>query len=201
MFFSGDIENANGQGYFLVDPTLSVGDQGKQFTLDCLQCQSVISKCLGPFDEWEGRLYVAKATGYNLIHFTPIQALGTSNSAYSIKDQLKLNPAYNRDGQNYDFFHVEGLIKKMNKEWEVLSLTDLVYNHSADNSPWLEEHPECGYNMQNSPHLKPAYFLDRVLAHFSLEVAEGKWKSQGIPPVIDEEAIIQVIHSCFFCLL
>lgn len=179
----------------MVDPTLSVGEQGKQYTLDCLQCQSVISKCLGPFDEWEGRLYVAKATGYNLIHFTPIQALGRSNSAYSIKDQLKLNPVYIKEGQNYDFSNVEGLIKKMNKEWEVLSLTDLVYNHTANNSEWLQEHPECGYNMKNSPHLKPAYLLDRILHHFSLEVAEGKWASRGIPPTIDKEADVQVFQT------
>ncbi|XP_060552915.1 glycogen debranching enzyme-like isoform X1 [Ruditapes philippinarum] len=192
---SGDIENADGQGYFLVDPTLSVGEQGKQYTLDCLQCQSVISKCLGHFDDWEGRLYVSKATGYNLIHFTPIQALGKSNSAYSIKDQLKLNPVYIKEGQNYDFNNVEGLIKKMNREWEVLSLTDLVYNHTANNSEWLQEHPECGYNMENSPHLKPAYLLDRILHHFSLEVAEGKWASQGIPPTISKEADIQKIRE------
>ncbi|KAL4235669.1 hypothetical protein ACF0H5_004064 [Mactra antiquata] len=192
---SGNIDNANGLGFFLVDPRLSFGANNEQLTLDCIQCQTVISKSLGPFDEWEGRLYVSKATGYNLVHFTPIQALGTSNSAYSIKDQLKLNPAYLRDGQNFDFNDVEGLISKMNKEWGVLSLTDLVYNHTADNSEWLKDHPECGFNMVNSPHLKPAYLVDRIMYHFSLDVADGKWTHKGVTPVIENETILQKIKD------
>lgn len=191
-YFSAAVESANGQGYFLVDPTIEVGDKGEQYTMDCLQCQSVLAKCLGPFNEWEGRLYVAKATGYNMVHFTPIQALGTSNSSYSIKDQLLLNPAFSNEGKTYDFDDVEKLIQKMNKEWNVLSMTDLVYNHSADNSPWLQEHPECGFNLENSPHLKPAYLLDRILVHFSNEVADGKWEKRGIPAEVDSEEILQV---------
>lgn len=182
----------------MVDPTLEVGDQGEQFTMDCLQCQSVLAKCLGPFPEWEGRLYVAKATGYNLVHFTPIQALGTSNSSYSIKDQLQLNPVFNTNGQSFDFEDVERLIKKMNREWHVLSMTDLVYNHSADNSPWLQEHPECCFNLENTPHLKPAYLVDRVLEHFSMEVADGKWESRGIPAIIDSEEKLTVREKCIF---
>ncbi|XP_052775290.1 glycogen debranching enzyme-like isoform X2 [Mya arenaria] len=185
--------NVNGQGYFLVDPTLSVGTGDEQLTLDCLQCQSVLAKCLGPFHEWEGRLYVAKATGYNLIHLTPIQALGTSNSSYSIKDQLQFNPIFNNHGAGCTFEDVDRLIQKMNREWHVLCMTDLVYNHSADNSPWLEEHPECGFNLENSPHLKTAYLLDRIFANFSREVADGKWKHRGIPPEIATEETVKKI--------
>ena len=197
--FSDNIKNPNGEGYFLVDPTLFVGEEEEELTLDCLQCQSVLTKCLGPFDEWEGRLYVAKATGYNLVHFTPLQALGQSNSSYSIADQLELNPVFLRNGQKFNFKDVEKLIKKMNKEWGVLSLTDLVYNHTADNSPWLQGHPECGYNLENSPYLKPAFLMDRMFAHFSMEVAEGKWEHKGIPTIIDDGKILEVM--CFLFVL
>jgi glycogen debranching enzyme len=42
-----------------------------------------------------------------------------------------------------------------------------------DNSPWLPEHPEVGYNLRNSPHLVPAYELDEALMRFSHNVANG----------------------------
>jgi glycogen debranching enzyme len=81
----------------------------------------------------------------------------------------------------------------MKEEWNMLSLTDLVFNHTANESPWLLEHPECSYNMINSPHLKPAYLVDRILWHFSLEVSEGKWDSNGVPAELKTEAQLQVI--------
>ncbi len=87
----------------------------------------------------------------------------------------------------------------MKEEWEVLSLTDLVYNHTANESPWIQAHPECGYNMVNSPHLKPAYLLDRILWHLSLDVADGKYEDWGLPAQIRTEDHLNV--SCNVLLL
>ncbi|KAK3584948.1 hypothetical protein CHS0354_009632 [Potamilus streckersoni] len=187
-------ENANGEGYFIVDPTLSVGYEDDEITLDCIQCQSVLAKCLGPLDEWEGRLRVAKETGYNIVHITPIQELGQSNSSYSIRDQLKLNPIFSRSLKVYDFDDVENLVGKMKNEWKVLAMTDLVFNHTADDSPWLQQHPECAYNLENTPHLKPAFILDRIFQHFSQEVASEKWVSKGIPAKINSESHLHAIQ-------
>jgi len=60
-----------GNGYVNVDPNLVAGDQ--DIPLESLQVVSVLAKCLGPFPLWESKLLVAKESGYNMVHFTPIQ--------------------------------------------------------------------------------------------------------------------------------
>ena len=57
-----------------MDPTLIIGTN-EVLQQDCVQCQTVLSKNLGPLPDWEQRLQVAHKSGYNMIHFTPIQVL------------------------------------------------------------------------------------------------------------------------------
>ena len=137
-------------------------------------------------------MQVSKESGYNTIHFTPLQELGASNSAYALSDQLKLNPVFSPGDTTYTFREVDELVQFMRSEWGVLSLTDLVYNHTANESLWIQEHPECVYNVINSPHLKPAFLLDRILWHVTLEVAEDKWEERGIPRKVRTQEHLEV---------
>lgn len=196
--FSDSIHKANGKGYFLVDPALIVGTD-EELTMDCLQCQTVLAKSLGPFTEWKSRLEVAKESGYNMIHFTPLQELGVSNSSYSIRDQLKVNPIFGKD-KEITFEEVEGFTRWMCKEWKILTASDLVFNHTSKCSSWLREHPECAYNLENSPHLKPAFILDRIFHYFSMEVCKGEWVNKGVPPEVNSDHHINV-RILFFILL
>ncbi len=92
------MKNPDGSGYFQIAPTLFVGQGAEEMALplDCIQCVTHMSKLLGPLKDWEGRLGLAKECGYNMIHLTPVQELGVSNSGYSLADQLTLNSAFGK---------------------------------------------------------------------------------------------------------
>merc|ERR1719447_1644676 len=81
-----------GEGYFLVDPTLHIGDE--ILPMDCIQCQTVLTKNMGPLSTWYQKLLVAKESGYNMIHFTPPHMIGGPNSAYCLSDQHNLDFRY-----------------------------------------------------------------------------------------------------------
>jgi len=62
--------------------------------MDGITCITHITKLLGPLNEWKERLKVTQKASYNMIHFTPIQQLGKSGSAFSISDHLALCDRY-----------------------------------------------------------------------------------------------------------
>ncbi|CAF1107823.1 unnamed protein product [Didymodactylos carnosus] len=195
-FTCDDQKTPEGDGYFLVEPTLEWPDgKGETLPIDCIACQSVLSKSLGKFDDWEERLVVAKQSGYNMIHFTPIQKLyHVSNSSYAITDHHELNPLFGK-GVTHD--HIKKLVDKMALEWRAFSITDLVYNHAANDFSLILEHPDCTYNLVNSPHLKPGFFLDSILMQFTVDCFNGNLKHRhegGIPSKI-EEYHIEIIHD------
>lgn len=83
--------------------------------LESIRCQTVLSKCLGPLNTWESKLRVAKESGYNLLHFTPIQELAGSRSAYSLSDQLKTDPSFG----NVGYGDIGKVVSKIRNEWGV----------------------------------------------------------------------------------
>uniref|UniRef100_A0A8C2SMT7 Glycogen debranching enzyme n=1 Tax=Coturnix japonica TaxID=93934 RepID=A0A8C2SMT7_COTJA len=70
-----------------------------------------------------------------------------------------------------------------------------VAKETAANSEWLRMHPECGYNLVNSPHLKPAWVLDRALWHLSCMVADGRCIDKGVPPLIENDHHLNCIRK------
>ena len=72
-------------------------------------------------------------------------------------------------------------------EHGVLGIIDIVLNHTANNSPWLLDHPESAYNTDDCPHLYSAWLLDNQLAQLSLDFAARKIPECLSAPYINNE--------------
>jgi len=157
--------------YVDIEPKLALG--GSSLPLDALGIFSVVSKFMGKYPEdWNKHLRGISARGYNMVHFTPLQPRGESNSPYSLFDQLSFDTELFPEGES----GVIKLIKSMEEEHDLLGLTDVVFNHTANNSKWLEAHPEAGYNVETSPWLESALVLDDALLEYSSQL-----ESLGLP--------------------
>ncbi|CAI5759247.1 unnamed protein product [Candida verbasci] len=153
--------------YFNVPPNLTINDEFIPF--NAINIETVVSKWIGPFENWDKFFKLVSSKGYNMIHFTPLQERGESDSPYSIYDQLRIDPTiFKINDEATEKIH--SVLKKNN----LLSLTDVVWNHTANNSKWLEDAPNSGYNQDTAPHLIAAIELDEALLKFSDRLEELK---------------------------
>ncbi|GAA5919360.1 hypothetical protein JCM6882_000241 [Rhodosporidiobolus microsporus] len=215
-------------GYFVVDPILRVparsrildaathaplplGEGGRVLTgaeakevalpLDGLVIQTVIAKWMGTLSEWAPHLDVMRDRGYNMVHYTPLQQRGESNSPYSIFEQREysddLFPAGMKGKTDEKEKAMGEMLSRIKKEWGMLGMIDVVLNHTAHNSAWLHAHPEAGYNPLNSPHLTPAVLLDQSLASLSSQLA-----ALNLPTLLETpEDLDKVMHHIEHVLL
>jgi len=165
---------------FYIDVSPSLRVQKQRIPLDAISIISVLSKFLGKYpDDWDHHMHGISERGYNMVHFTPLMMRGDSNSPYSLYDQHTFDKAIFPRGEQ----DVQELTTKMEQEYGLLGLTDVVWNHTANNSKWLEQHPESGYNINTAPHLRPAYELDSALLKYSANL-----KSLGYSTHLGSEA-------------
>lgn len=134
--------------------------QGRHLPLAAVSVFSLISKFVGKYPlDWESHIGGIGERDYNMIHFTPLQQRGLSNSPYSIYDQLAWDPECFPGGER----DIAKLVGSMENDHGLLGLTDVVWNHTAQNSKWLQEHPEAGYSISTAPWLESALKLDTEL--------------------------------------
>jgi hypothetical protein len=158
------------EGYFNIDPILrtkarapvvadgavtpapgagATGTTGADVALplDALSILTVVSKWMGALPAWRAHFAEAAQRGYTMLHYTPLQARGASDSPYSLRGQHAYDAslfdggAVPADGGNAA---VADVLRVARDEYGLLSLTDVVLNHTASDSPWLREHPEAG---------------------------------------------------------
>lgn len=173
---SGDVpQPTKSETYYLdVAPHLRV--RNSTLPLNSLSIISCLSKFLGSFPtDWRKHLHGISERGYTMVHFTPLLMRGDSNSPYSIYDQHTFDTAVFPNGER----DVQTLVQEMEDDHGLLSLTDIVWNHTANNSKWLESHPEAGYNMITAPWLRSAYELDSALLMFSKDL-----HARGLPTTL-----------------
>ncbi|KDN43331.1 glycoside hydrolase family 133 protein [Tilletiaria anomala UBC 951] len=198
------------RGYFNVDPLLRLpkrtpvlGGNGGMVLKDVINLpqdgivlQSFVAKWAGGLSSWGPHLDLARDSGYNMWHFLPLQVRGQSNSPYSLADQLdfsldlfdaKAGASKTRADR---FKTMQTWLNRIRSEWGILSMTDVVLNHTANNTPWLYQHPDAGYNIVNSPHLTPAEELDRKLMEFSASLS-----ALNLPTRVTSQSDVDAIMS------
>lgn len=130
--------------------------------------------------------------------------MGASRSAYSLNNQLKVNPDFadppkgkiikQNDKPTVTFDDVEKVIKKVRTEWGIASICDIVLNHTANESTWILEHPEATYSCYTMPHLRPAFLLDAIFGKVTADTAAGLLENVGVPIIIENDDHIQALR-------
>ena len=113
-----------------------------------------------------------------MVHFPPLQVRGGSDSPYSIANQLSWDKRCFPGGEK----DLKSMITRLEEEYSMLALTDIVLNHTSPQTQWLKEHPEAGYNLITAPWLESAYELDNKLQEISAHMEE-----LGLPSTLETE--------------
>jgi glycogen debranching enzyme len=144
-YFSGGAKVKAGSGSFVVDPYLAAGT--RDTPLNGLNILTVIPKWMPAIDAWPEFFDDFAETGYNMVHFAPVNTRGISNSPYAIYDQLSLSDdLFSHIGLSEDEKHekLRSTLSKIKTDNSIMSISDIVWNHTACNSEWLQHHPEAG---------------------------------------------------------
>lgn len=149
-----------------------LSDTPVNLPLNGLVIQTVIAKWMGTVSNWEsqGHLALMSRRGYNMLHYTPLQVRGESDSPYSIRDQLDFDLSLFDPRPGISSSNVSANVESSNgnsdciREWTreekygmmrdalriikekhgMLGMIDVVLNHTANDSEWLADHPEAG---------------------------------------------------------
>lgn len=156
--------------FIVVNPRLSFA--GKPIKAESLSMITLLSRSLGHVDNWLSILRDQISIGYNFFHITPIQVLGGSKSLYCIKDPTKLSLELFRGLSQEEAFKKLELVVQETERLGAGCMVDVVLNHTAFDSDFVEDHPEATYNLTNCPYLRAAFELDNALHEFTIAVIQ-----------------------------
>lgn len=84
-------------------------------------------------------------------------------------------------------------VDHLRNEYGLFGIVDIVLNHTANNSEWLLEHPEAGYNTENCPHLNSAWIFDEALFNFSVDYINRRIPECPSAPYINNEQDLKAV--------
>ena len=180
----------------IVQPDIIIHNH--KIKLNNIQLQTVLSKSLGTIDDFENYFEEASKLKYNFIHFTPIQNLGNNESLFCIRDVNDINDYF----FEVKYFPKDKKIRLLKEQldkcrniYNMGCIIDIVLYQISNNCLWFEEHPECGYNLVNTPWLNCAYEVDKILVNFSNNFCDCKTKVVSQPYVRCENDLNEIIQE------
>lgn len=88
---------------------------------------------------------------------------------------------------------MDEIIKKIRNAWGCASICDIVLNHTANESEWIQEYPEASYSCYTCPYLRPAFLLDALLAQVTADTKTGLLEMVGVPQIVETEDHLQAL--------
>jgi starch synthase (maltosyl-transferring) len=96
---------------------------------------------LASIDDWNHAVPHVKEMGFTAVFVNPFHETGFSGSLYAVKDYFRLNPLFLKAGQNgADFKPLKKFVAACGAAGLEL-IMDLVINHTAKDSPLVNQHP------------------------------------------------------------
>jgi glycogen debranching enzyme len=194
-------KNAKQPGRLIIDPLLVIDDQTKEtLTLDGICCLTIIPKWMPTISMWDSYFKAFSDSGYNMVHFAPINKRGISNSPYSIKNQLSLcDDLFDESlSESQKVNIMKENIQNIRSKHKILCVTDIVWNHTSCDSEWLYRHPEAGYNLKTAPYLRPAYVLDQALFEFSIALEQTNGTIANMETEIELDRLLNLFREEYF---
>lgn len=113
---------------------------------------------LGPIERWEEHLPAIARMGFNWVFLNPFHLPGASGSLYAVKDPYRLHPVVEGAGDGSPDERLERFLQAARRAGLDVMM-DLVVNHTAKDSPLVQEHPEWYLHDENGEVRSP-YAVD-----------------------------------------
>ncbi|MBM4320614.1 MAG: alpha-amylase [Deltaproteobacteria bacterium] len=102
---------------------------------------NIFPRLAGKLDQWLRHAERARELGFTWIFLNPVQLPGFSGSLYSVKDHRSVNPEFLPEGTRGNGYAELGRTLSLLHDLGLRVMVDLVINHTAIDSPLVEEHP------------------------------------------------------------